>query len=412
MTTIQKKTDSPIAHLTAEDIETLGRELDAIRQEVLDSRGADDAAYIRKVIKAQRGLEAGSRALLLFSIFPPAWVAGTAGLSVAKILDNMEVGHNIMHGQWDWMRDPKIHSTTWEWDNVTPSEQWKHSHNELHHTYTNVIGKDNDLGYGIMRVDEDQRWQPFYLAQPLWNFINACFFEYGIAAYDLELGKNLAIPKEKRSEDFKARAKQVLGKIRKQATKDYVVHPLLSLPTGSFLPTLAANATANLVRNLWTHSVIMCGHFPEGVETFEKSSIEGETRGEWYLRQMLGSANISGSKAMHLMTGNLSFQIEHHLYPDLPSNRYAEVAPKVQALFEKYGLTYVTAPLPQQVYSAWHKIVRLSLPNGWLADTTPANAPAQLVKLYKMTTGGPKVRRAIEALDRRAAREREMTTAA
>ena len=86
------------------------------------------------------------------------------------------------------------------------------------------------------------------------------------------------------------------------------MHPALSLPTGSFLPTLAANFTANLVRNLWTHSVIMCGHFPEGVETFEKTSIEGETRGEWYLRQMLGSANISGSQAMHLMTGNLSHQ--------------------------------------------------------------------------------------------------------
>ncbi len=413
MTTIQKQAHSPIAHLSAEDVETLGKELDAIRQEVLDSRGADDAAYIRKVIKAQRGLEAGSRALLLFSIFPPAWIAGTAGLSVAKILDNMEIGHNIMHGQWDWMRDPKIHSTTWEWDNVTPSEQWKHSHNELHHTYTNVIGKDNDLGYGIMRVDEDQRWMPFYLAQPLWNFINACFFQYGIAAYDLELGKNLAIPKDKRSEDFKDRAKQVLGKIRKQATKDYVVHPLLSLPTGSFLPTLAANATANLVRNLWTHSVIMCGHFPEGVETFEKASIEGETRGEWYLRQMLGSANISGSAAMHMMTGNLSFQIEHHLYPDLPSNRYAEVAPKVKALFDKCELTYVSAPLPKQVYSAWHKIVRLSLPNGWLEETNATNAPAQLAKLYKMTTGGPKVRRAIEARSRQEARRRaDVTTAA
>ncbi|MFL6159618.1 MAG: fatty acid desaturase family protein, partial [Marmoricola sp.] len=191
MTTIQKKSDNPIAHLSAEDIETLGRELDAIRQEVLDSRGASDAAYIRKVIKTQRGLEAGSRALLLFSIFPPAWIAGTTGLSIAKILENMEIGHNIMHGQWDWMRDPKIHSTTWEWDNASPSDQWKHGHNELHHTYTNVVGKDNDLGYGIMRVDEDQRWVPFYLAQPLWNFINACFFEYGIAAYDLELGKNL-----------------------------------------------------------------------------------------------------------------------------------------------------------------------------------------------------------------------------
>ena len=60
------------------------------------------------------------------------------------------------------------------------------------------------------------------------------------------------------------------------------------------------------MRNLWTNTVIICGHFPPGIETFEKTSIEGETRGEWYLRQMLGSGNISGSPAMHVMTGNLS----------------------------------------------------------------------------------------------------------
>ncbi|MDP3893834.1 acyl-CoA desaturase [Nocardioides sp.] len=397
MTVIQKKSENPIAHLTPEDIEQIGIELDTIRQDILDDRGERDAAYIRKVIGAQRKLELASRAVLLGSIFPPAWVVGTAGLSVAKIIENMEIGHNIMHGQWDWMRDPKIHSTTWEWDNASPSDQWKHSHNQVHHTYTNVVGKDNDLGYGIMRVDEDQRWVPMYLAQPLWNFINACFFEFGIAAYDLELGKNLASEKRRKDPGFRARAKQTLTKIRKQATKDYVVHPLMSLPTGSFVPTLAANFTANVVRNLWTHSVIMCGHFPEGVETFERTSIEGETRGEWYVRQMLGSANITGSKAMHFMTGNLSHQIEHHLFPDLPSNRYAEIAPRVKALFEKYDLNYHSAPLPQQVYSAWHKVVRLSLPNGWLATTTPANAPQQLAKLYKMTTGGPKLRRAIQA---------------
>ena len=249
MTVLQKQTENPIAHLTAEDVEQIGRELDAIRAEVVAARGESDAAYIRKMIDVQRKLELGSRAVLLGSIFPPLWIAGTVGLSVAKILDNMEIGHNIMHGQWDWMRDPKIHSTTWEWDNVSPSEQWKHSHNELHHTYTNVIGKDNDLGYGIMRVDEDQTWAPFHLGQPIWCFINAVFFEYGIAAYDLDLG---AVIKKKQTKDpdFQRRAKEVLGKIRKQVTKDYVVHPLLSAPTGSFLPTLAANFTANIVRNL------------------------------------------------------------------------------------------------------------------------------------------------------------------
>ncbi|QIX28344.1 acyl-CoA desaturase [Nocardioides sp. JQ2195] len=413
MTTITRKPENPTAHLTPEDIEQIGIELDAIRQDVIDSRGASDAAYIRKVVDVQRKLELGSRAVLLASVFPPAWVAGTLGLSVAKILENMEIGHNVMHGQWDWMRDPKIHSTTWEWDNASTAEGWKHSHNQVHHTYTNIVGKDNDLGYGIMRVDEDQRWSPFLLGQPLWNFVNACFFEYGIAAYDLELGKNLRIPKQKRSDAFKRNAKNTLNKIRKQATKDYVVHPALSIPTGSFLPTLAANFTANLVRNLWTHSVIMCGHFPEGVETFEKKAIPAnETRGEWYVRQMLGSANISGSRAMHLMTGNLSFQIEHHLFPDLPSNRYAEVAPKVQALFEKYDLNYHSASLPKQVASAWHKIVRLSLPNGWLAETNVKNAPKQVALLYKLSTGGPKVRRAYDAMQRRAENQKRETVAA
>lgn len=393
MTTIQKKQHNPIAHLTPEDIEQIGYELDQIRQDVIDSRGAADAAYIRRVIKTQRGLELGSRAVLLFSLFPPAWVAGTAGLSLAKILENMEIGHNVLHGQWDWMRDPKIHSTTWEWDFVSPSAQWKHAHNELHHKYTNVVGKDNDLGYGIMRVDEEQPWAPFHLAQPLWNFINACFFEYGIAAYDLELRGAVKRGRTKDPE-FRRRARAVVAKIRGQVTKDYVVHPILSGP--SFLHTIAANFVANTVRNLWSHSVIMCGHFPEGVETFEKRSIEGETKGEWYVRQMLGSANISGSPTMHILTGNLSHQIEHHLFPDLPSNRYGEIAPRVEALFEKYGLTYCARPLVPQVYSAWHKVVRLSLPNGWLDDTTARNLPSQLGKLWKMTTGGPRVRRALQ----------------
>ncbi len=412
MTALQKQPVSPIAHLTLEDIEQLGVELDAIRQDILDARGEGDAAYIRKVIGVQRKLELGSRAVLLASIFPPAWIVGTAGLSVAKILENMEIGHNILHGQWDWMRDPKIHSTTWEWDMATPAKQWQHSHNELHHTYTNVIGKDNDLGYGIMRVDEDQPWHPFFLVQPFWNFLNACFFEYGIAAYDLELGANIKRKKTKDPE-FKARVAGVLKKIRHQATKDYVVHPALSIPTGSFLPTLAANFTANVVRNVWSHSIIMCGHFPEGVSTFEKRSIEGETRGEWYLRQMLGSANISGSKAMHLMSGNLSHQIEHHLFPDLPSNRYAEIAPKVQALFEKYDLNYHAAPFPKQLASAWHKVVRLSLPNGWLATTNVKNAPQQVAMLYKMTTGGSKVRRAAQArLNQQARKAQAVETAA
>jgi linoleoyl-CoA desaturase len=98
---------------------------------------------------------------------------------------------------------------------------------------------------------------------------------------------------------------------------------------------------------------------------------------------MLGSANISGSKAMHVMTGNLCHQIEHHLFPDVPSNRYAEIAPKVRALFDEYGLAYCTRPLVPQVLSAWHRVVRLSLPDNWVRETHRGNVVPQLRKLFR-----------------------------
>ncbi len=104
MTVIQKNPESPIAHLSDADIEALGKELDALRERVIDSRGQRDADYIRRLIDVQRSLELASRGILLFSLFPPAWVVGTTGLSLSKILENMEIGHNVLHGQWDWMR--------------------------------------------------------------------------------------------------------------------------------------------------------------------------------------------------------------------------------------------------------------------------------------------------------------------
>ncbi|GAA1139852.1 acyl-CoA desaturase [Nocardioides aquiterrae] len=386
MTVTHAESTTTTRGLTCAELEVLGKELDAIRQQVLDSRGERDAAYIRRLVKVQRLLELSSRAVLLSSRNKVAWVAGTAGLTLAKILDNMEIGHNVLHGQWDWMRDPKIHSSTWEWDHVTPAAQWKRAHNETHHTFTNILGRDNDLGYGIMRVDEAQEWQPRHLAQPAWNFVTACIFEYGIAMFDLDLGDHLR-DKRQMSPEKKAELKVTLRKAGRQLTKDFVLYPALS--GRGWRSTLAANATANLVRNLWSHSVIMCGHFPEGVSTFEQAELdENETRGHWYLRQMLGSANISGSKALHLLTGNLSHQIEHHIFPDLPSNRYAEIAPRVREVFARFELPYNARPMVQQVASAWHKVVRLSLPNGWLAETNRRNLVPQLKRLLPQPTRG------------------------
>src|SRR6478672_7710482 len=132
------------AHLTPEDVDSLARELDAIRTDIEESRGERDARYIRRAIQLQRALAVGGRAVLFASRNKVAWGVGTAMLGTAKIIENMELGHNIIQG---------------EWDTTSPSEHWKKSHNFIHHKYTNVVGLDDDIGYGIMRLTRDQRWE-------------------------------------------------------------------------------------------------------------------------------------------------------------------------------------------------------------------------------------------------------------
>jgi NADPH-dependent stearoyl-CoA 9-desaturase len=383
-------TDIPeYAHLSPADVEALGAELDAIRADIEADRGERDARYIRNTIRFQRGMELAGRALIFGSTKRSAWWAGAGALGVAKIVENMELGHNVMHGQWDWMNDPEVHSTTWEWDNTDPSAHWKHTHNYIHHKYTNVLGMDDDVGYGLLRVTRDQRWRPFYLGNLAYNTILALLFEYGVAAQHLELAKKRKTPEAK--EQFRRDLADVGKKVGKQVAKDYVVYPaLVSAATGrrvgfgrAYRKAATANVMGNIIRNLWTNAVIFCGHFPDGAEKFTKQDVDSETQAEWYLRQMLGSANFHAGPVMGFMSGNLSYQIEHHIFPDLPSNRLPEISVRVRALCEKYDLPYTTGSLPVQYAKSWRTIAKLSLPNKYLkatADDAPETASERRFK--------------------------------
>ena len=362
---------NPLARLSDEQIEQIGREFDAIHDEVFADLGEPDARYIRRVIKLHRGLVLGARALLMGSRRRPLWLAGTAALSVAKILENMEIGHNVLHGQWDWMNDPYINSQTWDWDTASPAEAWRHSHNYEHHTFANIRGKDRDLGYEIMRIDPHQRWYPVYLLQPLYNLVLMAFFEWGVALHDLNAEAIRA--GEKSREQVVAELKDIGVKARRQVVKDYIAFPLLS--GRSWRSTLAANFTANVVRNVWAHSIIFCGHFPDQTYTFSEEEVAQETRGGWYVRQLLGAANIDGGPLFHLMTGNLSFQVELHLFPDMPSSRYSEIAPRVREVCARHGLPYNTGPLRRQLGTVHRTILRLAFPGG-RPRPKPAPAPA------------------------------------
>jgi fatty acid desaturase len=345
--------------LTPEQYEALGRDFDAVRERVIADLGERDADYIKNLLKVQRALEISGRGLLFFSLLPPAWLAGTTALTLSKVLENLEIGHNVLHGQYDFMNDPEVNSANFEWDTVCPSDQWCHQHNYMHHHYTNIVGKDRDIGYGLIRMFDEQDWHPWYLGNPAWAVWLALFFEYGAAFHDIELAPALVRKSSLRGKGEAVRG--VVSKIGKQALKDYVLWPLATGPSAP--TTLAANLTANTTRNVWTFLHIMCAHFPEETLAFTEEECIGETRGEWYYRQTVSSANTTWGPLGHILGGNLGFQIEHHLYPDLPAHRYAEIGVEVEEICKRYELPYISGPMSRQFAGVVKKLFRLALPS-------------------------------------------------
>ncbi|MGO1072032.1 fatty acid desaturase family protein [Lysobacter sp. CA199] len=354
--------------LTPPELDRFGEELDALRARTVAQLGRVDADYIRRVVAAVRYTGLLARLLLFVGavggafvswLFWPALILGTVLLGLSKIVENMEVGHNVMHGQYDWMRDPHLDGKTYEWDIVATGDNWRRSHNYQHHTWTNVRGMDDDIGYGLLRLFPEQRWRAFYLLQPFIAVVFALLFQWGVAIQELRVGRWLAGKTTHRQ--MWRKFAPVGRKMSKQLLKDYVLFPLLAGPF--FLPVLLGNLVANLMRNVWTYAVIFCGHFTTDTEVFPKESVRNESRGHWYLRQLRGSANLTGGKWMNLMTGNLSHQIEHHFYPDIPARRYSALAVEVREICERYGQHYDTGSMPKQFGQVIWRIVRHAFPS-------------------------------------------------
>lgn len=361
-----KRSTIGLEYMTEAELDSFGAELDALRQRTLDDLGQQDADYIRRIIRIQQAFEVLGRIGILTPFFWPTFVAGIVLLGAAKVIENMEIGHNVMHGQYDWMNDPLVDGKRYEWDNVAPARDWKHGHNFIHHTYTNIHGKDRDIGYGLLRVDSDQPWYPNHRFNLPSAFLLMLFFEWGVMYHGLELDEYLggAITKE----EFNERRHRAAVKARKQVFKDYVMWPALGLALVplSFvswwapLAIMGANFGANLIRNIWTFLIIFCGHFPAEVSTFAEEDAQNENRGQWYLRQILGSANISGRPWFHIASGNLSHQIEHHLFPDIPARRYPMIAPQIRDICQRHGLTYNTGRFSKQLASVAHQLAAYS----------------------------------------------------
>lgn len=346
-------------HLTTEQLDSFGAELDQLRNEVAADLGERDAKHVRKMLQRSRLSASAGRALLMFGFDPFTWVLGVAALAKAKILENMEVGHNVLHGQYDWMNDAQFNSKTYEWDIVCDAGNWKQTHNIEHHSHTNVLGMDDDYGYGLLRLAPEQRWRTMHLFQPIWCFLLMVYFQWGVAIQDIKLGR--FFKGRMTRQELRERAKPFLKKSSRQVFKDYVLFPVLGF--FNWPRILLGNLAANIIRNIWTNIIIFCGHFTEHAQVYTKAEVEHESRGAWYLRQMQGSSNLLGSRYFYLMTGHLSHQIEHHLFPDIPAPRYVELAPKVKAICEKYGVHYNAAGFFRQYFSVMKRVFVFAWPN-------------------------------------------------
>ena len=350
-------------YLTDEEIQSFGEKIEVIRRDTMQSLGEQDAAYIYKIRNFVRYSEIASRGMLMVAGWlPPVWLLGTGLLGISKIVENMELGHNVMHGQFDWLNDPSLNGANYDWDTIATGDDWKYTHNYVHHTYTNIVGKDHDVGYGLIRVSESQPWEPRFLFNIPLAIQLMIFFEWYVGVQNLHLEDVLAYKTKTWREVWQDSIK-LRKKVKRQVIKDYVFFPVIAGPNA--IPVFAGNAVANVIRSLWASAVIFNGHFTEDAETFELDNTENKTRAEWYLRQIRGSSNFSGTQWLHILSGNLSHQIEHHLFPDMPANRYAEVAPKVKALCAEYGIHYNEASFIKQFASVWVRLGKCSLPNDW-----------------------------------------------
>ncbi len=353
-----------MSNMSKPNYELLGEQLDALRAKTMAKVGQDDADYIRRIIVLQRVCEWSGRLLLLLGFITPVlWGVGVLALAVGKILDNMEIGHNVMHGQYDWMNDKHINSKSYEWDIACDGASWNRVHNYEHHTYTNIIGKDRDFGYGLLRLSNDFRWR----VKNLWQFITyvilSVLFQWGVSYHEMA-AERVFFGKKKDNRDNKVShaelKKRFFSKGARQLVKDYLLFPLLAGPL--FLWVLAGNFIANILRNLWTSTIIFCGHFTGDVQTFSEQECQNESKGQWYYRQALGSSNLQGGNWFHVLTGHLSFQIEHHLFPDMPAKRYRDIAPQVRNILTQHGIQYNTGNFFSQYGSVLKRIIRYSFP--------------------------------------------------
>ncbi len=348
--------------LTKEQAAAFRQELDRLQSEVQAQLGEDDRDHIESIALLARLLEVAGRLLIHASLDPISWSLGVVSLAAQKTLSTTELGHNILHAQYNFLGDPRFEAQSYQWDFAADEGQWRREHNTQHHRYTNIVGKDPDLTYSTYRMHDLEAWRPWHRAQPVVVALSYALFDCAIGLYvsgvlDRELAPSAPLVLGDRTlAEARQAQRAFLAKAAKLALRDLLVFPALA---GAQSPkVILGNLLATLLRNVFVGAVVYCGHFTDGMTVFTQAETEGETKGEAAVRQILAAGNFEAGRVLSTLAGHLNYQIEHHLFPTLPAWRYPAMARRLRPLCEKYGIPYNTGSFGAQFSSVVRRVLR------------------------------------------------------
>ena len=351
-------------------LERFGEAIDELKRRVKNEIGDADVRYIKRVQLTSRVAEIVGRGLLMLSMDPITFSAGTLALFVHKQLETAEIGHTVLHGAFDGLEGAEaFKSKGYRWKVPIDEASWRRGHNARHHGGTNVAGRDADIHFGLVRLTKEtpHHWYhrgqvatSLFLIWPAFTFHMNTHFSGLIDAY---AGNG----REDELDFLRDRSPAALRDAWRRALRGWgpyylremVLWPALAGPF--FLKVLAGNIISDVMRDVYSAATIFCGHVGEDTKSYPEGTIP-KSRGHWYAMQVEASNDFDVSFPVSVLCGALDRQIEHHLFPRFPTQRLREISPEVKRICEDHGVEHRSASWPRTLAKAVRRIARLSRP--------------------------------------------------
>lgn len=379
----------------AEALAAFARELDALRAELEANLGPEDFAHLKRMERWGRGCTLAG--------YATAWIApnplSAALLALGSSARWTIMAHHVTHGALDKIAGVPERYTSrgfakgarrlLDWLDWIDPEAWCHEHNVLHHYRTGETAdpdlvEDNVQWLRAMNAPDWMRdllagalaatWKLSYYAP---NTFNVLLRHHEKRAGTRAEGApapwylSLFLPTSRDALRFWARCVAPYPLVR------FGLIPAGFLALG---PLASANVLANtlgaeLLTQLHTFAIIVPNHVGDDVLRFDDRPTG---RAEFYWRQIRGSVNFAtGDDRIDFLQGFLNYQIEHHLWPDLPPRKYQQAQPRVRAICEKYGVPYVQQGLTSRLAQLRDVILgRRTMTHAEPARPPTASAPA------------------------------------